>query len=161
MNVGDTVYGSFGQYGAVDVKAGKVTKVSPTGQVTVDFQERWGGNDTPRLRRFSDAGREIGGAGGLYSGKGHLIDEAAYTRLAEKQRAADALRAVTNHLRSWSFKNKADLNKFVKRLNELAARVPDDGSSARDRDATLAETPSAPAEGSQPGPQGIARKDHL
>ena len=129
MNVGDTVYGSFGRYGRIDVKAGTVMKLSPKGQATIDFSERWPGNGEQRLRRFSPHGWEIGPGRGE---GGRLIDEASYARLAERQRAADAMRAVTNHLRSWSFKNKAELLAFTGRLNALVARVPDDESTTRD-----------------------------
>jgi hypothetical protein len=36
--VGDVAYGNFGAYGRIDVAQGTVSKVTPTGQVTVDFQ---------------------------------------------------------------------------------------------------------------------------
>jgi len=52
--VGDTVYASFGRYGRVCVRVGKVEKVTPTGQVVVAFTGR-----LDRLR-FKD-GWEIGG----------------------------------------------------------------------------------------------------
>lgn len=124
--VGDEAFGSFGQYGAIDVKAGKVTKITPTGQMTIDFGERWPGNGDTRIRRFNASGWEIGA--GLDHG-GYLIDAETFARLAEKQKGVRARQAVTNLLRSWSFKSKADLNALVARLTELAALVPDDEST--------------------------------
>lgn len=60
IEVGQTVYTSFGKYGRVDVRQGKVVRVSPTGQLTVDFNERHQGNGKPFTRRFK-SGHEIGG----------------------------------------------------------------------------------------------------
>lgn len=138
LNVGGDAYGSFGRYGSIDVKAGKVIKRSPKGQVTVDFGEVWGGNGKPRARRFTAYGGEIGG-GHFYGGR--LIDAKTFGLLFERQRAEEAKRAVSSLLRSWSFKNKAELNALVARLVKLAAAVPDDDSTAaQGTEARRAET---------------------
>lgn len=125
LEVGDTVYGSFGQYGRINVKAGKVLKKTPSGQIRVSFEEKWPGNGKVRERRFSDRGWEIGGAD-RYSG--FLINEETYRRMVAQQTSAEAMEAVTAHLRAWTFKTKADLDGFVDKLVQLAARVPDDWS---------------------------------
>lgn len=83
-SVGNTVYGSFGRYGATDVRIGTVTKVTPTGQITVEFN----GRTTPM--RFKN-GSEIGGD------KWHsavLIDADTYARQAAQQRKQEARKAA-------------------------------------------------------------------
>lgn len=52
--VGDTVYADFSRFGGVDVRAGTVHKITPTGQVCISF----GGAE--EYTRFKD-GWEIGG----------------------------------------------------------------------------------------------------
>lgn len=83
-SVGDTVYGSFGRYGTTDVRIGTVAKVTPTGQITVEFN----GRTAPM--RFKD-GSEIGGD------KWHsalIIDADTYVRQAAQQRKQTAFKAA-------------------------------------------------------------------
>jgi len=83
-SVGDTVYGSFGRYGATDVRVGTVAKVTPTGQITVNF------NGRSTSMRFKDR-HEIGGD------KWHsaiLVDADTYARLATQQRKQNAFKAA-------------------------------------------------------------------
>ena len=83
-SVGDTVYGSFGRYGATDVRVGTVAKVTPTGQITVNF------NGRSTSMRFKDR-HEIGGD------KWHsaiLVDADTYARLATQQRKHNAFKAA-------------------------------------------------------------------
>jgi hypothetical protein len=134
---GDAAFASFGSFGRVKVKRGTVIKVTPKGQVVVDFKEVWPGNGAQRTRRFNPDGGEIGGE--VY-GSGRLIDEASFDRLAKKQEGQEATEAMVAHLRSWSFKNKAELNELVAKLIELADRVPDDESTASAIEARRAET---------------------
>ena len=116
----EQVFVSLGRYGRAEVKRGVLVKRTPTGQVVADFGEVWSGNGKPRPRRFGKDGFEIGGD---YA---HLIDEAAYDRLAKQQAGQEASAALIEHLRSWSYRNKAELNALVAKLVELADRVPDD-----------------------------------
>src|SRR5690242_20780334 len=75
LEVGDTVYGSFGQFGSINVKAGTIRKKTPTGQLCADFGEKWPGNGKARERRFNKSGWEIGGNA---SYAGMLIDEETF-----------------------------------------------------------------------------------
>jgi hypothetical protein len=84
-SVGDAAYGNFGQYSRVDVRAGVVTKVTPSGQTTVKFAHR--------EMRFTPFGREVGGVG---YGAPSLIDAETYSRLLERQKIQNARAAVRN-----------------------------------------------------------------
>jgi hypothetical protein len=156
--VGDIVFASFGHFGTTDVKRGTVTKVTPKGQIVVDFGEVWGGNGQPRLRRFHPHGPEIGGE--IYK-SGHIINEDNYAIAAVRQARQDGAAAIVAHLRSWSWRTKAELNELVAKLVELADRIPDDESTASgiearkrpDREAGLdpeGESPVAATSGETP-----------
>jgi hypothetical protein len=85
-SVGDTVYGSFGRYGDTDVRVGTVAKVTPTGQITVEFN----GQSTPlRFKGCSEIG------GDKWHGA-RLIDADTYARQSAEQRKQDARRAARN-----------------------------------------------------------------
>jgi hypothetical protein len=51
--VGDEIYADFGQYSRIDVASGKVTKVTPSGQFTVTFNNN-------KTERFMPDGCAIG-----------------------------------------------------------------------------------------------------
>lgn len=121
--VGDIVYGSFGRYSKIDVKPGKVVKVTPTGRCNVDFGFINYGNNSTRLIKFDTSGRQIGGDQ-WHSYR--LIDSETYERLAKEQAQQDALAAVQDYLRSKSFKDKATFDAFMAGLQELAEAVGDD-----------------------------------
>lgn len=74
-NVGDTVYIDFSKYGTVRVLSGKVVKVTPSGQISVEI-----GKD--RVERFNNRGNMIG-AGGNYDIP-HLISRDQYERYSER-----------------------------------------------------------------------------
>ncbi len=88
--VGDAAYINLSRYGTINAAAGTVTKVTPSGQVTVKIGER--------EMRFTSAGREVGG-GEWHAAR--LIDKKEFdglrAHIAEQkaERAArDAIAAI-------------------------------------------------------------------
>ena len=120
MEVGSTVYGSFGRYGEVDVKPGKVVKVTPTGQVVVDFGLVYSGNQKPYTLRFKD-GSQIGGD------QWHpvqLINKAAYDRLKAVQDQRRAIRKVHTVARDIpKTSDKAELQALVDKLAAMVSAL--------------------------------------
>lgn len=115
LKVGDTVYGSFGEYGRVDVRKGVVVKVTPTGRVNADFGALKG-------IQFKD-GRQVGGD------RWHsyqLIDRSSYERLLAEQRGQSAMRAFLARLRDWKVQSKADAVALADEIKALAEAIPDD-----------------------------------
>lgn len=121
-SVGDTVYLSMNRIGDIKIAEGKVIKVTPTGQFTVDCGEKY-------TRRFMPDGSQIGGDR-WYSAR--LIDGDNYERLKARQKEIEAGLAVRvhiqNHLR---FATKADMIAFADKLRTLIDAVPDDYRSHR------------------------------
>lgn len=119
--VGDTVYGSFGRYGATDVREGKVVKVTPTGRLNVDFGQRGYSDGTPIIRQFKDS-REVGGD--MWHAA-RLISREAYEERLEHQRGQDAMKSFIARLRSWKVNNKADAIALADEIKALADAIPD------------------------------------
>ena len=84
--VGDSVYMECGAYGRYRVLAGIITKVTKSGQITAEFGERWSGDGSKRLRRFTNRGYEIGGH--KYHAA-YLITEEKYLRLKVRSDTQD------------------------------------------------------------------------
>lgn len=90
-NIGDTAYASFGRYGRIDARCGKVVNVSPTGVIKIDF------NGTPYS--FQPNGWQRGVA--VYE-RAQLISAEQFTALYERQRkqrlafkANEAIKLIT------------------------------------------------------------------
>ena len=121
MKVGDTVYGSFGKYGRVDVREGKVVKVTPTGRVNVDFGRRSHGDGKPIIQQFKD-GREVGGD------TWHpvwLIQRDRYEQMLAAQREEDAVNAFRVHANKAPRGSKAEMLAWVAEMQALAEAIPD------------------------------------
>lgn len=115
MQPGDTVYGSFGRYGEIDVREGKVTKVTPTGQVVADFGAVWASGQQ-HLYRFKN-GCEIGGdqwhPASLITHEQFVRSSAAQAQkraVAKIHKVAEEMRRVTH---------KEGLQAFVAELSSL------------------------------------------
>ena len=120
---GDTVYAEFGKYGRIDVKAGLVTKVTPTGQITVDFTERHAGNQQAFVRRYK-GGYEVTGD---KWGRTHLIDYATYSRRLQDQKlneARNAIRDAASKIAQTLPKEKSELRRMAEELSSLIDALP-------------------------------------
>lgn len=109
-SVGDTAYGSFGQYSRIDVRVGIVTKVTPSGQTVVAFPRR--------EIRFTPNGREVGA--GPYS-VARLIDAGDYARLIEHQKVQDARADVRNAIGKVRDTSLDDIDAVIAALATAAA----------------------------------------
>lgn len=111
-SVGDTVYGSFGQYGRHDLRIGTVAKVTPTGQTTVKFPTR--------EVRFTPHGREVGG--GTYNAA-RLIDAETYVRLIDSQKEQEAERAAKAATRAVGEASMRDVDAMLALIDAARAAV--------------------------------------
>ena len=122
LQVNDTVYADFTYYSRIDVRVGKVVKVTPTGRVNVEFGGTYV-NGKMIIDQFDKSGKQIGGD--RWHGR-YLIDFDTYERLSAKQKQQEALSAVNRHIGSASINNRASLDAFIEKLTELALDVGDD-----------------------------------
>jgi len=84
MEVGQTVYADFGRYGSIDVKLGKVLRITPTGQIAVQFPHR------PDSVRFKNGWMIGGDARYLVM----LVDEVKYSQLRSEQDRRGTMRSI-------------------------------------------------------------------
>jgi hypothetical protein len=126
LNIGDPAYGSFGKYGRINVKRGTVVKITPTGQVVVDFGEKYPGNGKPFTRRFK-SGHEIGGA---WDSGGLLIPRDRYERLSIEQEVRDHLTRALEACRTAHFSKPEDLDAIISKLNGIKASLPLNGGGS-------------------------------
>lgn len=119
--VEDTVYADFSYYSRIDVRIGKVVKVTPSGRVNVHFGETYfASGGKPIIHQFDKSGWQIGGD------RWHryrLIDGEQYEQLLLKQKQQKALLEVSDHIRSASITGRASLDALIEKLTELATAV--------------------------------------
>lgn len=113
-SVGDTVYADFGQYGRIEARRGRVIRVTPTGQITVNF-------GLIGICRFKN-GWMIGGE--TYN-RPHLITADEYARLFEMQNATQLADEITARLRSFKVTTRAETIAAFKALIALAEGLPE------------------------------------
>lgn len=118
MNVGDTVYADYGRYGYFDVRKGVVVKVTPSGQVSVDFGRKHATTGDPIIGRFTPNGTLIGDASSW--GNPRLITEEQASDRMESQRAAVAERALFKATQDFRFTTKAEAIERAKAILALA-----------------------------------------
>ena len=123
--IGQTVYADFGLYSSIDVKSGKIIKITPTGQMTVDFGSKTF-DGKPVTRRFGADGRELGG--GKWN-RVNLIAESEFERRGKIQATRKAKRDLTEAAKALSFSTRAEAIEQVEALLTLAKAIPDDPHS--------------------------------
>jgi hypothetical protein len=122
LKVGDTVYGDFGRYPRVDVREGKVVKVTPTGRINADFGQRCDGNGERIIYQFKD-GRQVGSHSRWHSY--WLIDRKCYLERLELQRKEGAVNAFRVHANKAPRGDKAAMLAWVEEMKALAEAIPD------------------------------------
>lgn len=117
--IGDTAYASFGRYGRIDARCGKVVAISPTGVIKIDF------NGSPYS--FLPTGWQRGVA--TYE-RAQLISAEQFTALHERQRkqrlafkANEAIKLITAI--SLNASNTDTVITRLERALELARKVKD------------------------------------
>ena len=119
-SVGDTVYADFGQYGQIDVRKGVVVRVTPTGQIAVDFGHKLV-NGSPLIDRFKD-GRMVGG------GKWHcprLIDEDRYSAMFLDMEARKLRHKIKSLLHDFCPATRAETIAALQAVIEMAEGLPE------------------------------------
>jgi hypothetical protein len=124
MKAGDVVYGSLGRFGAIDVRRGTVTKVTPKGQIVADFNERYAGNNASKFRRFNKRGVEM--TGELYYAAA-LISEEEYRRLLPHSELRKALKQASLAARGATFSKADDITALIVKLQAIAHRLTNGG----------------------------------
>lgn len=121
--VGDTVYADFGRYGLYDVREGKVIRITPTGQVVVDFGDfDW--KEQPILHRFK-GGWETGNGRSHHFVKLIPVDQYKTAKVrSDRQKAAYAFMGLVSKTKMPT--SKVAALEVAARLTELANAYPED-----------------------------------
>lgn len=119
LNIGDPAYASFGKYGRINVKHGKVVKITPTGQIVIDFGEK-------QPRRFKGQ-REMGATWDMC---GNLISREVYEKLSAQQALHQHLGGALVVCRNARIAKVEDLDAVIEKLTKLRASLPLNGGGA-------------------------------
>jgi len=120
LNIGDPAYASFGKYGRINVRRGTVTKITPSGQIVIDFGEKNVITGKSQSRRFKGS-RELGGS---WDSCGHLISREEYEEQSAAQAVMDHLVRALEVCRTARFRKAQDLDLVIDKLTRLKASLP-------------------------------------